>query len=93
LLRQRADSEFVTVSGMARRWCWSVGPIGRRPRPGTQVVDGPKVQESAQVHVFLFFQISCNTPGFKGQSRVHLIHALKKITYIITECIEMNVVI
>jgi hypothetical protein len=45
------------VSGMARRWCWSVGPIGRRPRPGTQVVDGPKVQESAQLRVFSFFQI------------------------------------
>jgi hypothetical protein len=25
----------------------------------------------------------CNTPGFKGQSRVHLIHAPKKTTYII----------
>jgi hypothetical protein len=33
------------------------------------------------------------TPGFKGQSRVHLIHAPKKTTYIITECIEINVVI
>jgi hypothetical protein len=31
------------------------------------------------------------TPGFKGQSRVHLIHAPKKTTYIITECIEINV--
>jgi hypothetical protein len=30
------------------------------------------------------------TPGFKGQSRVHLIHAPKKTTYIITECIEIN---
>jgi hypothetical protein len=27
------------------------------------------------------------TLGFKGQSRVHLIHAPKKTTYIITECI------
>jgi hypothetical protein len=33
------------------------------------------------------------TPGFKGQSRVHLIHAPKKTTYIITECIEINVII
>jgi hypothetical protein len=33
------------------------------------------------------------TPGFKGQSRVHLIHAPKKTTYIITECIEINVTI
>jgi hypothetical protein len=32
-------------------------------------------------------------PGFKGQSRVHLIHAPKKTTYIITECIEINVTI
>jgi transposase InsO family protein len=29
--------------------------------------------------------------GFKGQSRVHLIYAPKKTTYIITECIEINV--
>jgi hypothetical protein len=33
------------------------------------------------------------TPGFKRQSRVHLIHAPKKTTYIITECIEINVTI
>jgi hypothetical protein len=36
---------------------------------------------------------SCHTPGFKEQSRVHLIHAPKKTTYIITECIEINVTI
>jgi predicted nuclease with TOPRIM domain len=30
-------------------------------------------------------------PGFKGQSWVHLIHVPKKTTYIITECIETNV--
>jgi hypothetical protein len=34
-----------------------------------------------------------HTPGFKGQSRVHLIHAPNKTTYIITECIEINVTI
>ena len=33
------------------------------------------------------------TPGFKEQSRVHLIHAPNKTTYIITECIEINVTI
>ena len=33
------------------------------------------------------------TPSFKEQSRVHLIHAPKKTTYIITECIEINVTI
>ena len=33
------------------------------------------------------------TPGFKEQSRVHLIHAPKKTTYIITKCIEINVTI
>jgi hypothetical protein len=32
-------------------------------------------------------------PGFKGQSRVHPIHAPKKTTYITTECIEINVTI
>jgi hypothetical protein len=31
--------------------------------------------------------------GFKEQSRVHLIHAPKMTTYIITECIEINVTI
>jgi hypothetical protein len=31
--------------------------------------------------------------GFKEQSRVHLLHAPKKTTYIITECIEINVII
>jgi hypothetical protein len=31
------------------------------------------------------------TPGFKEQSWVYLIHAPKKTTYIITECIEINV--
>ena len=33
------------------------------------------------------------TPGFKGQCRVHLIHAPKNTTYIIIECIEINVTI
>jgi hypothetical protein len=28
--------------------------------------------------------------GFKEQRQVHLIHAPKKTTYIITECIEIN---
>jgi hypothetical protein len=32
-------------------------------------------------------------PGFKKQSQVHLIHAPKKTTYTITECIEINVTI
>jgi hypothetical protein len=36
---------------------------------------------------------SMSQPGFKEQSRVHLIHAPKKTTYIITECIEINVTI
>ena len=35
----------------------------------------------------------CVRPEFKGQSRVYLIHAPKKTTYIITECIERNVTI
>jgi hypothetical protein len=33
------------------------------------------------------------TPGFKGQSRVHLIYAPKKTTHIIIECIEIYVTI
>jgi hypothetical protein len=31
-------------------------------------------------------------PGFKEQSRVHLIYAPEKTTHIITECIEINVI-
>jgi hypothetical protein len=33
------------------------------------------------------------TLGFKEQNRMHLIHAPKKTTYILTECIEINVII
>jgi hypothetical protein len=33
------------------------------------------------------------TPGFKEQSQMHFIHASKKTTHIITECIEINVTI
>jgi hypothetical protein len=44
------------------------------------------------IFVVGFWRIRVEThPGFKGQSRVHLIHAPKKTTYIITECIEINV--
>jgi hypothetical protein len=32
------------------------------------------------------------TPGFKEQSRVHLIYTPGKTTHIITECIEINVI-
>jgi hypothetical protein len=32
------------------------------------------------------------TPGFKEQSRVHLIYAPEKTTHIITECIEIYVI-
>jgi hypothetical protein len=39
------------------------------------------------------FDTTSVTPGFKEQSQVHLIHAPKKTTYIITECIEINVTI
>jgi hypothetical protein len=37
--------------------------------------------------------LNLSHPGFKEQSRVHLIHAPKKTTYIIIECIEINVTI
>jgi hypothetical protein len=36
------------------------------------------------IHPLGFGAESAVTPGFKGQSRVHLIHAPKKTTYIIT---------
>jgi predicted transcriptional regulator len=38
------------------------------------------------------WQLRTVTPGFKEQSRVHLIYAPKKTTHIITECIEINVI-
>jgi hypothetical protein len=45
-------------------------------------------------HVMVYFiYLAYITPGFKGQSRVHLIHAPNKTTYIITECIEINITI
>jgi hypothetical protein len=31
-------------------------------------------------------------PGFKEQSRVHLIYAPEKTRHIITECIEINII-
>jgi hypothetical protein len=37
--------------------------------------------------------LNLSHPGFKEQSRVHLIHAPKKTTYIIIERIEINVTI
>jgi hypothetical protein len=43
--------------------------------------------------IFLTIPMVDVTPGFKEQSRVHLIHASKKTTYIITECIKINVTI
>jgi hypothetical protein len=60
-----------------------------------------KVAEAATAHsetearpsVLAETKPACHTPGFEGQSRVHLIHAPKKTTYIITECIEINVTI
>jgi hypothetical protein len=38
------------------------------------------------------FVIHLSHPGFKEQSRVHLIYAPEKTTHIITECIEINVI-
>jgi hypothetical protein len=43
--------------------------------------------------VNIFSDTTSVTPGFKEQSRMHLIHVPKKTTYIITECIEINVTI
>jgi hypothetical protein len=52
------------------------------------------------VHVYLGFVLQStfslipllSHPGFKEQSRVHLIYAPEKTTHIITECIEINVI-
>jgi hypothetical protein len=44
-----------------------------------------------RINVEAIARLTAVTPGFKEQSRVHLIHAPKKTTYIITECIEINV--
>jgi hypothetical protein len=43
--------------------------------------------------VNISFDTTSVTLGFKEQSRVHLIHVPMKTTYIITECIEINVTI
>jgi hypothetical protein len=70
--------------------------------PRSEGLHRPKEENTNQsLIVCVMFIVSyqgyeCNlnravTPGFKGQSRVHLIHAPKKTTYIITECIEINV--
>jgi hypothetical protein len=45
------------------------------------------------VHKKYYAKSRVSHPDFKEQSRVHLIHAPKKTTYIITECIEINVTI
>jgi hypothetical protein len=59
-------------------------------KPGPSIADGPtptRGRSGAQTNG------PTVTPGFKEQSRVHLIHAPKKTTYIITGCIEINVTI
>jgi hypothetical protein len=38
------------------------------------------------------FEVQMSHPGFKEQSRVHLIYAPEKTTQLITECIEINVI-
>jgi hypothetical protein len=48
---------------------------------------------ASKIHALGSFDLGHFTPGFKEQSRVHLIHAPKKTTYIIMECIEINVTI
>jgi hypothetical protein len=65
--------------GLAARWAALATLRGSRPRA---MVSWSCCRAARSV-----------TPGFKGQSRVHLIHAPKKTTYIITECIEINVII
>jgi hypothetical protein len=80
----------------------SAGHVG----PAYVLVDGRPfcifVTRHANTSVICMRELSCKTwesnyiyvtPGFKGQSRVHLIHASKKTTYIITEYIEINITI
>jgi hypothetical protein len=43
-------------------------------------------------HLAVFISSSTVTPGFKEQSRVHLIYVPEKTTHIITKCIEINVI-
>jgi hypothetical protein len=50
-------------------------------------------KSSLQITSEIKLSQSSVTPGFKEQSQVHLIHAPKKTTYIITKCIEINVTI
>jgi hypothetical protein len=54
----------------------------------------PKPENDEVVVFKSFFKAGLMShPGFKEQSRVHLIHAPNKTTYIIKECIEINVTI
>jgi hypothetical protein len=73
----------------------TAGPATARahgaPRRGVRTLD--EILESQCLYHKDMRHTLCVTPGFKGQSRVHLIHAPKKTTYIITKCIEINVTI
>jgi hypothetical protein len=55
-------------------------------------IDGQSLCQLAP-HLVKSVSSRVSHPGFKGQSRVHLIYAPKKTTYIMTECIEINVTI
>jgi hypothetical protein len=85
-----ADGLPATAATTARA-PWRRGP---RPCPPTGVRTRPSKNVAATSTAYdVLYNPQCNTPGFKGQSQVHLIHAPKKTTYIITECIEITVTI
>jgi hypothetical protein len=58
-----------------------------------QQLEAPRAWPNSDIKYEGHGPVSCGvTPGFKEQSQVHLIHAPKKTTYIITERIEINVI-
>jgi hypothetical protein len=85
------QSWWLTYRTRTRSRTWRSGPcyMCDRGLAGHTSVRGGRARSAILTTVWWLSV----TPGFKGQSRVHLIHAPNKTTYIITECIEINVTI
>jgi hypothetical protein len=71
--------------------CYILVKKGRHSKFAPKAVEGFLLGYDSNTKAYRVFNNV--TPGFKGQSRVRLIHAPKKTTYITTECIEINVTI
>jgi hypothetical protein len=67
--------------------------IAKCPYTSDNDRDDDKKGKKKKIEKTKYYKKKVSYPGFKEQSRVHLIHAPKKTTYIITDCIEINVTI